>query len=339
MSAWRVLAPPAERPTGRREPPTFSIAIAAYQAAATVGAAVESALAQTLPPLEVVVCDDGSTDDIEAALVPFRGRIELVRQDNRGEAAAKNAAAGLCTGEFVSFLDADDLYRPRRLEALAALAAERPDLDVLTTNAELEVDGRTVGTYYPLVAAFPAEDQVRRVLADDSAVFGAAAVRRSTFLAAGGLNEELRSADDWDLWMRLVLGGSRIGLVDEALYVYRLHESGTSADQVRGWRDCVDALEHVLEVAQPRDENRTALLQSLERHRRVALLTEAEAALRARAPDRRARSWAVARAARGPRTRAKALFAFALPGAAAALLDRREARAGESRLRKPMPGA
>jgi glycosyltransferase involved in cell wall biosynthesis len=338
MSASRFLAPPQAQPLEPGPSPTFSVAIAAFQAEATVRDAVASALEQSRPPLEVVACDDGSTDGTAAALETFAGRITVVRQENRGEAAAKNAAVARCGGDFVAFLDADDVYLPGRLEALAALAAARPDLDVLTTNAELEVDGEIVGTYYPLVATFPVDEQAARIVANDSAIFGAAAVRRSTFLEAGGLNERLRSADDWNLWMRLVLSGSRIGLVDEPLYRYRLHDQGTSADQVRGWRDCVEALEDVLAVAAPRGEDRAAVLASLERHRGIATLTEAEAALRAGTPDRRSRSWAVARTARDPRTRGKAAFAAAFPGLAAKLLERRESRSRQSRLRKPIPG-
>ena len=166
--------------------PTFSVAIAAYQAADTVGQAVASALAQTVPPVDVAVCDDGSTDEIDAALAQYRDRIVLVRQENRGEAAAKNAAARATSGEFVAFLDADDLYYPERLAALGELAASRPDLDVLTTNADLEVDGRVVGRYYPDIATFPAERQAEGVIASDSAIFGAVAIRRSVFEAAGG---------------------------------------------------------------------------------------------------------------------------------------------------------
>ena len=194
--------------------PTFSVAIAAYQAADTVGQAVASALAQTVPPVDVAVCDDGSTDEIDAALAQYRDRIVLVRQENRGEAAAKNAAARATSGEFVAFLDADDLYYPERLAALGELAASRPDLDVLTTNADLEVDGRVVGRYYPDIATFPAERQAEGVIASDSAIFGAVAIRRSVFEAAGGLRESLWSSDDWELWLRLALGGTRFGLVD-----------------------------------------------------------------------------------------------------------------------------
>lgn len=323
--------------TGR---PTFSVAIAAYQAAGTVGQAVASALAQTVPPVDVAVCDDGSTDEIEAALAPYRDRIVLVRQEeNRGEAAAKNAAARATSGEFVAFLDADDLYYPERLAALGELAAARPDLDVLTTNADLEVDGRVVGRYYPDVASFPAERQAEGVIASDSAIFGAVAIRRSVFEAAGGLRESLRSSDDWELWLRLALGGTLFGLVDRPLYRYRLHTRGTSADQVRGLDDCVRALEHVLAETDPAPAELAALHRSLAYHRRAATLTRAEAALVSRSPDARARSREIAASGDFPAgTRLKAALAAALPAAARSLLERRERATGRSRLRKPVPG-
>ena len=323
-----------------RTPPSFSIAIAAYQAAATIGDALESAFAQTLPPLDVAVCDDGSTDGLEAAVAPWRDGIAYVRQENRGEAAAKNAAARATSGEFVAFLDADDRYHTERLEALAELAGARPDLDVLTTNADLEVAGEVVGRYYPDIApVFPTEDQSLAIIRRDTAVFGAAAVRREVFESVGGLNERLRSGDDWELWMLLALAGSSFGLVDEPLYRYRVHQHGTSADQLRGSREAVEIFERVLTNAQPGTPEREALEQGLAHHRRIAELTAAEHALRNRMPDRRRRALAIAAAPDyGAATRLKAVFAAGFPGLAGRQLERREARAGHSRLRKPMPG-
>ena len=141
MTRPRVLAPPSAHPPGDGRTPTFSIIVAAYQAADTIGDTLASAFAQTLPPREVVVCDDGSTDDLDGALRPFRDRITLLRQENRGEGAAKNAAARAASGDFVVILDADDVFDRRRLEALGELAVARPYLDVLTTNALLELEG------------------------------------------------------------------------------------------------------------------------------------------------------------------------------------------------------
>jgi Glycosyl transferase family 2 len=334
----RFVAPEPIAPIQVRDRPSFSIAIAAYQAAATIAEAVESALAQTLPPAEVVLCDDGSTDDLDNALGSLRGRIVLLRQENRGEAAAKNAAVRATTGEFVAFLDADDFYYPPRLEALAELASARPDLDVLTTNADLEVEGAVAGRYYPDVGEFPVDDQLLAIIDSDTAIFGAAAVRRSTFETAGGLNEGLRSGDDWEFWIRLALAGSRLGLVDEPLYRYRIHERGTSTDQLRGARDAVQMFEGLLGLAEPGSREQAAIEQALEAHLRNAALTEAEHALRTQASDRRARSLAVAFGSGfGTSTRLKALLAAALPGPSAQLLERRERREGRSRLRKPMP--
>ena len=332
--------PAPREPVRPRTRPTFSIAIAAYQAAATIGEALESAFAQTLPPLDVAVCDDGSTDGLEAVVAPWRDRIVFVRQENRGEAAAKNAAARATSGEFVAFLDADDLYHAERLEALADLAVARPDLDVLTTDADLEVEGEVVGRYYPDIAqAFPVEEQALAIIRSDTAVFGAAGVRREAFESAGALNERLRSGGDWELWMLLALAGSSFGLVDEPLYRYRVHQHGTSADQLRGSREAVKIFERVIAVAQPGSREREALEQGLAHHRRIAELTAAEHALRSKAPDRRRRALAIASApGYGAATRLKALVAAVLPGPAGRRLKRHEAHAGHSRLRKPMPG-
>src|SRR5205807_1626204 len=140
-----VRAPPPRtpvEPAGER--PTFSVIIPAYQAADSVGGAIESALAQTLAPDEIVVCDDGSTDDLDAALAPYLDCIVLVRKENGGVASALNTAAHAASSEFVVRLDHDDRFLPERMEAIAELAVARPDLDLIATDAVLEVDGRVL---------------------------------------------------------------------------------------------------------------------------------------------------------------------------------------------------
>ena len=107
-----VLAPPPRGTVEPGEAPTFSVVIAAYDAAGTIRDAVGSALAQTLPASDVVVCDDGSTDELEQALAPYADRITFLRQANGGEGVAKNAAVRAARGEFAVFLDADESSRP-----------------------------------------------------------------------------------------------------------------------------------------------------------------------------------------------------------------------------------
>lgn len=218
MTERGFLAPPPAYVLDHPPTPTFSVVICAHEASAFIAEAVESALSQTAPPHEVIVSDDGSTDDLEGALEPYRGRILVVRGEHAGPAAARNRALRAASGDFLATLDADDAYRPERLEALAELACARPDLDVLATDAVLEVEGRAVGRFN-VATPFPVDDQRTAILR--ACFVCAPAIRCSRLVALGGYDEELQAAEDWDAVLRLVLAGCPAGLVDEPLYVYR----------------------------------------------------------------------------------------------------------------------
>lgn len=239
---FRFLVPPPAGPTAPGPTPSFSIVIRAYQAAATIGEAIESALAQTLPA-ELIVCDDGSTDDLDAALAPYLDRIRLIRKENGGGASALNVGARAATGEFVAILDADDVYDARRIEALAELGTVRPDLDIITTDAYLEAGGEIVGRFNESTP-FDVDDQ-RAAILRSCFVGGWPAVRRSRVLAAGGWDESLRIGNDWDCWLRLILDGARAGLVDEPLMRYRRDSRGLTSDRIASLRERV----HILEKA------------------------------------------------------------------------------------------
>jgi hypothetical protein len=316
-------------------PPTFSVVIAAHDAALTICEAVESALTQTLPPLEVIVVDDGSTDDTVGALEPYIESILYVRQQRGGAASARNAALDRARGEFVAVLDADDAYLSGRLEALAELAVARPDLDILCTDAFLEVEGQPAGTFSE-GCPFAVVDQRKAILERCFCV--APAYRRTKLMQAGGFDESLRTGSDWECVIRLVYSGATAGAVGEPLYRYRLHDRSLTADRVRTLRDRVALLERVGQVTRLENRERVALASSLSAQRAYLGLTEAEAALRARSRDARKRSLAVARMRGiGLRSRAAVLAAAIAPGAAARALEWREARRGRTRLRRTLP--
>ena len=323
----RLAAPPPAAPVERAAPPTFSVAIAAYQAADVIGEAIASALAQTAPPHEVVVCDDGSTDDLDRALEPYRDRIVLLRQRNGGEAAAKNAAARAASGEFVAILDADDVYLPERLEALGRLAAARPDLDVLTTDAHLEADGRVVRRVYGPHWTFEVGDQ-RRAILQRNFVFGLAAVRRELLLEVGGFDEAIRFTTDWECWIRLVLDGSLVGAVLEPLARYRVRETSLSADRTRMLEGRIASLRRALEHPRLADREREVALGTIAAHERELSVVRLQEAVRSGAADARKVARRTALAARTPLpTRLKAVAAAVAPGAAGRLLRRRDERA------------
>ena len=321
-----VLVPPAPGSAPSGPTPAFSVVIAAYEAADTVSDAVESVLVQTVRATEVVVCDDGSDDDIDAALAPFRDRITFVRQQHGGEGAAKNnGAAQARESDFVVFLDADDTFLPERLEALGELASARPDLDILTTDAFLEIDGEVVRRCYEAGWTFEIDDQ-RGAILERNFVFGHAAVRRTRFLESGGFDPSISHGTDWDLWCRMLLEGSRVGLVDEPLSCYRLRRTSLSANRAA----LLDGRCQVLERAARRDsltpDERRRVQGALATEQRNALLNRAGAALREGSPHARRLALRVARTPALPaRTRARAVLAALAPRVA----SRRLATAAE----------
>ena len=303
--------------------PTFSVIIAVYQAAQYVGAALASVMAQTTPAFEVIICDDGSTDDLAAALAPFLDRVTLLHQENRGEAAAKNRAALTATGEYVVILDADDVWEPERLAALGTLASLRPDLDILTTDAHFEVDGQVRGRFYDDQMRFPVDQQPAEIL-DRCFVMPHAAVRRRRWLELGGFDGAMRPASDWDFYIRAVLTGSRVGIVDAPLARYRLVPHSMSADRARSLRARVTVLDKTATSGALPPELESALHSARRRHERRASLAEAEEALRSGGPDARRAALALARSSGQPAvTRLKAAFATVAPGVARRVLSTR----------------
>ena len=327
--SFHVPPPPPGLEPGRV--PSFSVLIPTYQAERYVVAAVESALAQTRPPHEVIVCDDGSTDGTARVLEPYRDRIAYLRKENGGEGSAKNAAARAASGDFVVLLDADDTYLPERLEALGQLAAARPDLDLVTTDAFVEVDGEAVRRVYASASRFDVGDQ-RKAILRGNFIHGHCAIRRDTYLAAGGFDESIRFTADWDCWIRLILGGARAGLVAEPLAVYRVWEGGLSSSRLAYARGHVQTLEKTALRSDLDPSEREVLDEALAARRRAEALVAAETALAEGAPDARGRLLRIALGAGfGARTRAKAAGAALAPGAA----RRRLGQGGGSRLNRP----
>jgi glycosyltransferase involved in cell wall biosynthesis len=288
------LAPP---PKGRVEPadsaPTFSVVVAAYQVADVVSDALDSIRRQTAPPHEVIVCDDGSTDALDDALAPYRDEIVFVRKSHGGEASAKNAAAARASGDFVVILDADDAFLPTRLEALAELAQLRPDLDILTTDAYLVADGRRIRRNYDRRWRFEVADQRRGIL-QRNFVFGHAAVRRKRLLEHGGFDESILWTTDWDLWLRLILDGSRVGAVDEPLALYRLRETSLTAKRRELALGKISTLEKAARSNRLGSGERAVVEAAIAAHRREVQMLDVRGAIAAGDPDARRRALATA---------------------------------------------
>ena len=324
-TSMHFLAPKLESTIAPGPAPTFSVIVAAYEVADVIAEALESIRRQTVRPLEVIVCDDGSTDDLDTALAPYREEIVLMRKENGGEASAKNAGAGVATGDFVLILDADDVYLPERVGALTELARARPDLDILTTDGVLVAGGRAMRRVYDRSSRFEVDDQ-RRAILQRNFIFGLAAVRRELLLAHGGFDESILWTTDWDLWLRLILAGARAGCVAEPLALYRLRETSLTSRR----RELLFGKLATLEKAQTNPalsstEWRT-LQASLGFYRRELVQADLRSSLAAGEPGVRRRAldllWA-----RGysPRARLEAAAMAAAPAVAGRVLRRQAA--------------
>ena len=329
----RLLAPPSEAPGEVGSVPTFSIVIPAYQASRFIGDAVASALAQTVVAHEVIVCDDGSTDDLASALAPYDDRIVLLRRPHGGAGAARNAAVEAASGDFVAMLDADDVYEPSRLEALGELAAARPDLDILATDLVLEEAGAEQGRFYDALD-FPLADQRLAIL--EACFVACPALRRLRVLEAHGFDESLEVAGDWDLFTRLILGGSRAGLVPEPLLRYRRDLSTTTSDRARSLWARVAVLEKARLQPTLTPAEHVFLERCVVRARTRARLNDSKALAASRGADARRSLLRLALADETPAgTRLMAAAAAVAPRPATPVLAWEERRVARSRPRRP----
>jgi glycosyltransferase involved in cell wall biosynthesis len=188
---------------------SVSVVIPAYRAAGVIGRALDSVFAQTRQAEQVVVVDDGSPDDLDAALRPYAGRVTLLRKANGGASSARNHGIEQSSGDVVAFLDADDYWEPRKLARQLEVMRLHPEVGLVGSRyfkrdpggeCEPSHGGAGAGAFDVVVPAAPADVLRTASLFSTPSVL----VRRS---ALGGLrfDETLRASEDLDLWIRLVL--------------------------------------------------------------------------------------------------------------------------------------
>jgi Glycosyl transferase family 2 len=216
--------------TSRGPTPRVSVLTPAYNAAGYIREALDSVFAQTFQDIEVIVVNDGSPDtpQLEAALQPYLGRFLYIKQGNRGVSAARNIAIQHSRGELLAFLDADDIWLPHYLEVQVNFLHEHPGAvaviaDVLRfgESAKKPYERRMLPTDRSPLVSF--EDMLQR---KGGQLPSATVVRRSTALAAGLFDEDLRVGEDIDFCMRICFPHAIIGYTRQFLVRYRWHEAG-----------------------------------------------------------------------------------------------------------------
>jgi glycosyltransferase involved in cell wall biosynthesis len=216
--------------TTRCVPGRVSVIIPTYNRAQLLSEALESALSQTYADVEVIVVDDGSTDTTDRVLSEYANRVVCIRQQNAGPPAARNAGLRVCSGEFVVFLDSDDLLLPQKVELQVAYLRIRPSIDAVYGDGYTLNEDGVFGPLEPYVVRFPRENPlalVASLLSRNLFAINCALVRRCSLPAVGPFDESLTAMEDWDLWLRMVLGGGQIAYEDDKVAVYRRYGNNT----------------------------------------------------------------------------------------------------------------
>jgi glycosyltransferase involved in cell wall biosynthesis len=202
---------------------SVSIVVPAYNAAETIGEALESLAAQTYGNLEVVVVDDGSTDltgDVSrSSMAKFKVPIKLIRQENAGQAAALNTGWTQSSGDYLGYLAADDVLYPDGLAKLAQFLDEHPEIAGAYPDYDL-IDANSKVIRRICAPEFDAHDLVERSICQPGP---GVLFRRGLFERTGGWNREYRQMPDFEFWLRFVQHGNMARL-PEFLAGYRVHE-------------------------------------------------------------------------------------------------------------------
>lgn len=233
-----------------------SVIVPVFNRQDIVGRALDSILAQSYRPIEVLVVNDGSTDGTQQILDGYASRVPdlftVLWQPNAGPAIARNRALRQARGEFIAFLDSDDVWLPSKLELQLPLLTPGVGL-VYSAVQEIDSSGGVLRTVH--CEKGMRGDIYRHLLVRNRMTGGTVVVTRSALEAVGAFDENLRAAENWDLWIR-ISRAFEVDYLDVPLLQYVYHEDRLSLDKPR----MQEAAEAVLRKHFPERPSSSSLL-------------------------------------------------------------------------------
>jgi len=248
---------------------SIAVIIPAYNRAHTLPRALGSVLAQSHPAAEIIVVDDGSTDDIAALVQSEYQTVELIRQDNHGVSAARNRGIAASSAQWIALLDSDDEWLPDKLEKQLALISQQPEHKIVHSDEIWIRNGVRVNPMkkhakkggwifqdcLPLCAISPSAAMIHRTLFDQTGLF----------------DESLPACEDYDLWLRTTSRYPVLYCDEPLIKKYGGHEDQLSRKYWGMDRFRIQALIKILEHGQLRDEDYRAALEMMLGKTRVVL--------------------------------------------------------------------
>lgn len=202
---------------------SISVIIPVYNGENFIKETIESVLAQSHKNLEVIVVDDGSNDNTIEIVEYFGDKIQIFKMSNSGVAAARNFGVTMAKGNWIAFLDADDIWAPRKLERQFR-ATRRYNWSYTDTKF---IGGANDGKLDSYFTKKHEGNVLEKLVQGNFISTSTVMIKRETFIQVGGFDEALRSIQDWELWVR-VAKSNPIAYINEPLTMYRIHQSSTS---------------------------------------------------------------------------------------------------------------
>ena len=234
--------------------PLVSIIIPAFNAAGYIGDAIESALDQSYPIIEIIIVDDGSTDETRVKVGQYKDKIKYIYQDNRGVSAARNMGIRNAKGEYIAFLDSDDIWLPKKLEKQLQCFSDHSKVGLVFGDSELfNQSGTTVRSFLKerKIASLLKDGEIvihsafERLLDENFIPTSTVILKRDLVEGINGFDESLKSVEDRDLWLR-VAWNVPIACVPEVLSRKRSHGENISSDRVEAYVSQIRVLEKVM---------------------------------------------------------------------------------------------
>lgn len=268
---------------------TISVIIPAYNRAHTLKRALDSVLAQTRPADEIIVVDDGSTDDTEQLIRQHYPQVSYIKQTNQGVSAARNRAIQMAKGEWLALLDSDDEWLPTKLETQLALLEQQPSFKLIHSDEiwirngvrvnqmkkHAKIGGWIFKNCLPLCAISPS----------------AAMIHRDLFAEIGLFDEDLPACEDYDLWLRITARYPVLYCDEALIFKYGGHEDQLSQQHWGMDRFRIRSLVKCLQSDFLNNNNRAAaqamltkkiniVLKGARKHNNTPLINELEKQLR-----------------------------------------------------------
>ncbi len=230
--------------------PRVSVIMPTFNCARFLGRALESIFAQTFTDYEVIVANDGSTDHTREVIAPYSGKITYLYQPNRGPSAARNLALSKASGEFIAYLDADDMWYPHKLEKQVTFLDAHTECGLVHSDAAFinESDRILFHAYFRERRRTAAQGScLIQLLRKNTIHMPTVLERRQHVERVGRFDERVRSGEDYLHWILLAMEGVIFAYIDEPLALYRKTEGSLSSDARRNCDGLVTLLSILLE--------------------------------------------------------------------------------------------